>query len=178
MKSHLLTKSFLSLVFMVLIVQAPLFGRVLSAQSEADIVEVKSNSIEYNHLIIKNIPKSIDDKKVYEASDLKIEPLSMIEENIARNLDSQWAWGENTLDMIDSYSPFLFRTKKSAAYDKVKVLLQVNAKGKLSGFEILGEVDKGMKERIDYVIRKLPDCKPVPGYAEYAAQTFELIINK
>ncbi|HSF55093.1 MAG TPA: hypothetical protein VLA71_15165, partial [Algoriphagus sp.] len=101
-----------------------------------------------------------------------------IEENIARNLNSHWVWHEYTLEMIDSYSTFLFRTKKSQELEEVKILLDVNSKGRVAGFEILGEVDKGLKERLDHMIRKLPDCKPVPGYSSYSPEKFELTIRK
>jgi hypothetical protein len=109
---------------------------------------------------------------------LEILPLSTIEKENARNLDSHWAWPEYTLEMIDSYSPFLFRTKKSQALNEVKVLVDVNSKGKVSGFEILSQVDKGLQNRIDHMIRKLPTCKPVPGYPNYSPERFELTIKK
>lgn len=178
MERSSLIKSFISLFTLVFIFQLPLTGKELKAQETSYPLENRLNYVEYNNLILKSVPKSIVEKTVSTVSDLNIEPLSMIEENIARNLDSNWAWRENTLNMIDSYSPFLFRTKKSANQEEVKIIIQVNAKGKLSGFEVIGEVDKGLKERIDFVLRKLPDCKPVPGYASYAAETFELIIKK
>jgi hypothetical protein len=178
MKSRFLIKSLLILFFLAFIIQIPLIGMGLKAQGKLDISEIRFNCIEYNNLVLKNISIKIEENKTYLCSDLNIEPLSLVEENMARNLDSHWVWRENTMDMIDSYLPFLFRTKKSSSYDEVKVLLQVNSKGELSGFEILGEVDKGMKERLDYILRKLPDCKPVPGYTNYTPQTFELIIKK
>ncbi|NVJ87433.1 MAG: hypothetical protein HWE15_14080 [Algoriphagus sp.] len=112
----------------------------------------------------------------YEMADLK--PLSIIEKNIADNLESHWTWPEYTLDMIDSYSPFLFRTKKSREYEEVKVLLLINSSGKLSGYEMMTEVDKGLKERLDYLIRKLPELKPVPGFDSYRSEAFELTIRK
>jgi hypothetical protein len=123
----------------------------------------------------------LDDAGSDESSDpeeLELSPLSVTEEKNARNLNSHWAWPEYTLEMIDSYSPFLFRTKRSQALDEVKVLLDVNSKGKVSGFEVVGEVDKGLKERLDHMIRKLPDCKPVPGYPNYSPERFELTIKK
>ena len=150
----------------------------LKVQGDFDVSEISYKYIEYNNLILKNISERIEENKFSVPSDQRIEPLSMVEDNMARNLDSHWVWQENTLEMIDSYSPFLFRTKKSSSNDEVKVLLQVNSKGELSGFEIIGEVDKGLKERIDYVLRKLPNCKPVPGYTNYTPETFELIIKK
>jgi hypothetical protein len=178
MKSRLLIKFFLFLFPLAFIIQLPLIGMGLKGQGNFDVSEISYKYIEYNNLILKNISTKIEKNKASVATDLSIEPLSTVENNMARNLDSHWVWQENTLEMIDSYSPFLFRTKKSSSTDEVKVLLQVNSKGELSGFEIIGEVDKGLKERIDYVLRKLPDCKPVPGYTNYTPETFELIIKK
>jgi hypothetical protein len=50
--------------------------------------------------------------------------------------------------MIDSYSQILFPTKKSQELDEVIVLLEVDLRGKLSGFEVQGEVDKVLKKAI------------------------------
>jgi hypothetical protein len=47
----------------------------------------------------------------------------MLENHMAESLNSHWAWKENTLVMIDSFSPFLFRTKKSRSIVEVKMLL-------------------------------------------------------
>jgi uncharacterized protein YuzE len=44
--------------------------------------------------------------------------------------------------MIGSYSLLLFRNKKSQSIGEVKILIEVNAKGRVSGFEVLGEIFK------------------------------------
>jgi hypothetical protein len=80
--------------------------------------------------------------------------------------------------MIDSYSPFLFRTKKSVKLKEVRVLLTVNEFGELVGFELINENDKGLKEQLDFMIRKMPNCKPVPGFEMHQGETFELVISK
>ncbi len=168
----------IALLIVMSIFCLPTAGNAASAQVGEDFTSSKTFSSTYNKVTFKSLPNFVEPASVTEASELTMEPLSEIEENLAKELNSHWAWAEYTLEMIDSYSPFLFRTKKSAAIEEVKVLLEVNAKGKLSGFEIIGEVDKGLRERIDYLVRKLPACKPVPGFTSYESETFELTIKK
>ncbi|SFB31069.1 hypothetical protein [Algoriphagus aquimarinus] len=156
----------------------PLVGKSVVAQVSPGYSITEESFVEYHKLRIRSVDNVSDLSKSSVASDLNFTPLTTIENNLAKNLNSHWVWSENTLDILDSYSPFLFRTKKSANVEEVKVLLQVNAMGRLSGFEVMSDVDKGLKERIDYVLRKLPDCKPVPGYDNYGIETFELIIKK
>lgn len=156
----------------------PISKTTVNAQNYSDVAELGPNTINYNKMSLRNLEEVSVETNGSTPKDLKIEPLTIIEENVARNLNSHWTWPEYTLDMIDSYSPFLFRTKKSAEVDEVKVLLEINKKGKLSGFEIIGEVDKGLKERLDHVLRKLPKCKPVPGFEQYNPEVFELTIRK
>ncbi|WP_332910155.1 hypothetical protein [Algoriphagus boritolerans] len=134
--------------------------------------------VQFQRLTIHKLLSVAHSEDFSRPEELKRSPLSQLEENNAKNLNSHWAWPEQTLEMIDSYSPFLFRTKKSQELDEVKILLDVNSKGRVSGFEVLGEVDKGLKERLDHMIRKLPDCKPVPGYENYRSERFELTIKK
>lgn len=141
--------------------------------------KIESPIVKYNRLSLKSVPnKSVNGEEITISKDLELKPLTNTEESMASNLDSHWAWPEYTLDMIDSYSPFLFRTKKSRDVEEVKVLLMVDSKGKLSGYELLTETDKGLRERIDYLVRQLPKCKPVPGFANYSPETFELTIRK
>ena len=156
----------------------PLEDHSAVAQQNHEESYLVESSISYNRLIINKVKASQSSTEANSEEDLKFEPLTMVETNVARNLNSHWVWPEHTLDMIDSYSPFLFRTKKSQALDEVKILLDVNSKGRISGFEVLGDVDKGTKERLDHMIRKMPDCKPVPGFEVYTASTFELTIKK
>ncbi|WP_339868253.1 hypothetical protein [uncultured Algoriphagus sp.] len=134
--------------------------------------------VEYNNLKLRTVENMSASTKASNPSDLVFLPLTSGEDNLAKELNSHWAWSESTLEIIDSYSAFIFRTKKSAKTEEVKVLLQVNAMGRLSDVEFLGKVDKGLQERLDFVLRKLPDCKPVPGYDRYGLETFELIIKK
>lgn len=153
-------------------------GNALVAQVSNGYSISENDFIEYNKLKLRSVENNSTSEKTSVPSDLTFSQLTPVENNLANNLNSHWVWSENTLDIIDSYSPFLFRTKKSSTVDEVKILLQVNSVGRLIGFEVLGDVDKGLKERIDYVLRKLPHCRPVPGYDEYGLETFELIIQK
>ncbi|TXE08748.1 hypothetical protein ESV85_14380 [Algoriphagus aquimarinus] len=162
----------------ILFLFTPLVGKSLVAQVSHGYSFSEESFVEYHNLRIRSVDNTSASSKSTVASELNFAPLTTIENNLAKNLNSHWVWSENTLDILDSYSPFLFRTKKSANVEEVKVLLQVNSMGRLSGFEVMSDVDKGLKERIDYVLRKLPDCKPVPGYENYGIETFELIIKK
>jgi hypothetical protein len=149
------------------------------AQQNSDNPESSLALVHFNRLTLQNkTPLTQSSSESSKPEDLAVNSLSAIEENIARNLNSHWAWPEYTLEMIDSYSPFLFRTKKSQNIEEVKLLVQVNAKGRVSGFEVISEVDRGLIERLDHIIRKLPDCKPVPGYPSYTSATFEMVIQK
>ena len=148
------------------------------AQQNNEVAENLSGVIKFERLTLQRLASVSDLGDFSKPEELELSPLSEVEEKNAKNLNSHWAWPEYTLEMIDSYSPFIFRTKKSQSLDEVKILLDVNSKGKVAGFEVLGEVDKGLKERLDHMIRKLPDCKPVPGYPNYSPERFELTIKK
>ncbi len=39
------------------------------------------------------------------------------------------------------------------------VIININKKGKLTEYELVSEVDKGLKQRLNYVFRKMPDWK-------------------
>lgn len=162
----------------VLFLFMPLVGKSLVAQVSTSQMLSNESFVEYHNLKLRTIENVAYSDKVSKPSDLTFSPLTPLEDEFSKDLNSHWVWSENTLETIDSYSAFLFRTKKSAKVEEVKVLLQVNSMGRLSGFEVLSDVDKGLQERIDYVLRKLPACKPVPGYANYGIETFELIIKK
>lgn len=164
-------------VFVVLF-GLPYENQATIAQQTLEYLAVNPLPVKYNRLELNRIEKNSFSGMPCSKDDLSYSDLTVVEENMAKNLNSHWAWPEYTLNMIDSYSPFLFRTKKSQSLEEVKVILQVDARGRISGFEVLSEVDKGLKERLDYLIRKMPDCKPVPGYQEYAPALFELTINK
>lgn len=94
------------------------------------------------------------------------------------NFICEWVWPEHTVDVIDSHLPFIFRTKKSAELEELKILVNINNKGKVVGFDMLTEnVDKGTKERVAHVLRKLPNAQPVPGFTSYNNSSFELFIS-
>lgn len=90
-----------------------------------------------------------------------------------------WEFPKQTSEIIDSYSSFIFRTKKSAEVEELRVVLNVNEKGKISGYKVLNEdADKGLIERMRYVLRQIPRPMPVPGFDHYDAAEFLLIIKK
>ncbi|MBW3467261.1 hypothetical protein [Arthrospiribacter ruber] len=90
-----------------------------------------------------------------------------------------WEFPEHTSEIIDSYSSFIFRTKKSAEVEELRVVLNVNPKGKISGYKVLNkDADKGLVERMGYVLRQIPRPMPVPGFDNYDAAEFLLIIKK
>jgi len=92
---------------------------------------------------------------------------------------SPWAFPAHTLDVVDSYIPFIFRTKKSAQIDELKVIISIDDHGKIEDYEVLNEnADKGLVERIGYVVRNMPRAQPVPGFDRYDPMRFELIIKK
>lgn len=167
-----------SLAFLGLMLTIPLEYGGANAQQNPDAAEMDFLEVQFQKLKLHRLISAVSSDNYTEAWDLQLSPLTTVEENIARKLDSRWAWPEYTLEMIDSYSPFLFRTRKSQDLEEVKLHLEVNSKGRLSGFEVIGEVDKGLRERLDHLIRKLPDCKPVPGYSSYGPEKFELTIRK
>ncbi|AFL85984.1 hypothetical protein Belba_3483 [Belliella baltica DSM 15883] len=122
--------------------------------------------------------KSVTLKKLNSTDTYTLEINKIESENEPTDFGSPWAWPEFTLEMVDSYTPFIFRTKNSAALDEVRLVLNVNDKGKLVGYEFLTEADRGLEQRIAHVLRKLPKCLPVPGYDTYGATDFELIIKR
>ena len=116
--------------------------------------------------------------KSEELNIVSFNPLSL-EGDVESTYISPWAFPVHTLDVVDSYVPFIFRTKKSASIEELKVIISVNEKGKLTGYEVLNEgVDKGLVERVGHMVRQLPNAKPVPGFQNYEAMEFELIIRK
>ncbi len=162
----------------VFLLLTPLMGESVVAQVSKGNSFTEEDFVEYHSLKLRTVENISTSLKASIPSELIFFPLSTIEDNLAKELNSHWIWSESTLDIIDSYSSFIFRTKKSAKNEEVKVFLQVNSMGRLSGVKVQGKVDKGLQERLDYVLRKLPDCKPVPGYDSYGVETFELIIKK
>lgn len=89
-----------------------------------------------------------------------------------------WEFESDISAIIDSYSSFIFRTKKSQEIDRVTFLINVDSFGKISGFELIGQEDRGLRERLDYVVRQLPKCKPIVGHTSLKPETFEISIKK
>lgn len=113
-----------------------------------------------------------------ELNIVSISPVSF-DERVENTYISPWAFPVHTLDVVDSYVPFIFRTKKSASIEELKVIISINEKGKLSGYEVLNEgADRGLVERVGHMVRQLPNAQPVPGFQNYEAMEFELIIKK
>ncbi len=140
--------------------------------------EITSSEVQFESLTLRKVDVPMTEKQIANSESIDLQELSVIEAKMAEDLGSHWAWAENTLEAIDSYSPFLFRTKKSREYKDVKLLLHVNERGRISGFDMITEVDKGLVSRLDHMIRKLPDCKAVPGFNQYSPESFELTIAK
>lgn len=149
-----------------------LTGMLLSSNALAFVSITEEDKGSENELTTSvNPKKSFLRPVIHNLDDLVVEEsLSSI---------SPWVFPVHTLDMVDSYMPFIFRTKKSAEIDELKVILNINAKGKISGYEVLNEeADRGLIERVGYMVRQLPQAKPVPGFDDYAAMDFELVIRK
>lgn len=154
-------------------------GQAYSQETtHSEVVSLESALGKYHNLNLKKVPSDPKRSKISLAEEVEYQELTEVEQEIVLELGSHWAWPGNTLKMIDSYSPFLFRTKKSRVFEEVKVLLYVNEKGRVSGFDMVSEVDRGLEQRLDHMIRKLPSCKPVPGFNSYGFETFELTISK
>ncbi|MDN3204774.1 hypothetical protein [Algoriphagus sediminis] len=152
--------------------------RAYSQSGDAISYEVLSPEIQYESLTLKkvNVYSTVTNKPSSEIPEAQ--ELSVVEAKIAEDLGSNWAWPENTLEAIDSYGPFLFRTKKSRQNENVKLVLHVNEVGRISGFDMISDVDKGLENRLDHMIRQLPDCKAVPGFSQYSSESFELTISR
>ncbi|MGY6742283.1 MAG: hypothetical protein ACXIUQ_06070 [Cecembia sp.] len=92
---------------------------------------------------------------------------------------SPWVFPPHTLDIVDSYIPFIFRTKRSSHIEQLKVIISIDNRGNIIKYQVLNpEADKGLKERVGHVVRNLPNAVPVPGFDRYDAMDFELIIRK
>jgi len=131
--------------------------------------------------------RNAKEEKIVELNVVSIRPVSQIEQpvyfeeegRVENTYISPWAFPVHTLDVVDSYVPFIFRTKKSASIEELKVIISVNEKGKLSGYEVLNEgADKGLVERIGHVVRQMPNALAVPGFQNYDPMEFELVIRK
>ncbi|WP_439488417.1 hypothetical protein [Algoriphagus sp.] len=89
-------------------------GKSMVAQVCSLNVYLEKNFAEYHNVQLRNIANSVVSEEVSDPSDLVFFPLTSVEKELIRTLNLHWIWAENTLEIIDSYSPFLFRTKKSA----------------------------------------------------------------
>lgn len=101
-----------------------------------------------------------------------------MEPEVSTAASSSWKFSEDFNTLIDSYSSFIFRTKKSRGMEQINFVIEVNSVGKIVGFELVSEGDKGLTQRLDYVVRQLPDCLPVVGVGSYKAEKFEVILKK
>ena len=113
MKSQKLS---LSLFFYGLLLSFFIFHRgsgFAIAQQKPTTEEAFIAMVRFNRLILNKLESPENMAEFTPANELKPDPLSVVENNIARNLESRWTWSEYTLEMIYSYSTFLFRTKKS-----------------------------------------------------------------
>ncbi|MGY6523571.1 MAG: hypothetical protein ACXIUD_17705 [Mongoliitalea sp.] len=125
-------------------------------------------------LLASDIKSSVSKKETM----IELKPVAQMNASNSDSYICEWAWPEFTLDVIDSHIPFIFRTKKAADLEELKVLVNINGKGKIVGFDVLTEnVDKGTKERVAHVLRKLPKAQPVPGFTSYSDTSFELLIS-
>lgn len=166
-----------------LLISFSLLGSSVHAESlliEKDInEEVKLSAKENEKAIVSLKPFVAVPSQNFDSgltSDLIIDVLDPVE---GYGSDyAPWFWSEETFEMLDGYAPFIFRTKKSAsAIDELRVVISINEFGKVIGHKILNEsADKGLKERLAYVLRKMPDAIPVPGFNFYESMDFELIM--
>lgn len=91
---------------------------------------------------------------------------------------SAWEWTPEALEVLESYVPFIFRTKKSAEIDNLEVLVAIDEKGRIKSYKLLNaEEDKGLRERIGYALRQMPKAVALPGYNDYKPMEFKFIFN-
>jgi len=80
-------------------------------------------------------------------------------------------------EFVDQHTSFIFRTKKSLEIDELKVILNINHKGKLVGYDFLTEVDNGTQQRVAYVIRQMSDWHPAMEEGMFVPTEYELTIK-
>lgn len=89
---------------------------------------------------------------------------------------SSWEWSPVALSVLESYVPFIFRTKKSSELEELEVLVAIDAKGKIKSYKLLNaEEDRGLRERIGYALRQMPKAEAVPGRDNYEPMEFKFI---
>ncbi|KEO74158.1 toxin-antitoxin system YwqK family antitoxin [Anditalea andensis] len=78
---------------------------------------------------------------------------------------------------VDMHHDFIFRTKKSLDINELKVVLKINQKGKMVGYEFLTKVDNGTRERLSYVLRQMTDWYPAIEEGVQVPMEYELTIR-
>lgn len=160
---------------------ALIFGSSFGFQSEA------ANSAELERSLEKNSKTELEKEnpalitlRPFISEDASSDSGAAYFSDYAQSHDTTfapWAFTAEAVEILDDYMPFIFRTKKSAAIDELRVVLSINEFGKLIGFKILNEgADKGLKERMGHVLRKLPAAVPVPGFQTYEPMEFQLVM--
>jgi len=80
-------------------------------------------------------------------------------------------------EFVDQHSAFIFRTKKSTDIEELKVVLSINNKGKLVGYDFLTKVDNGTQQRVEYVLRQMTDWHPAMEEGMFVPTEYELTIK-
>lgn len=80
-------------------------------------------------------------------------------------------------EFVDQYSSFIFRTKKSTDIEELKVVLNINHKGKLVGYKFLNDIDNGTQQRVEYVLRQMTNWNPAIEEGVYVPMDYELTIK-
>jgi len=80
-------------------------------------------------------------------------------------------------EFVDQHSAFIFRTKKSTGIEELKVILSINNKGKLVGYDFLTKVDNGTQQRVEYVLRQMTDWHPAMEEGMFVPTEYELTIK-
>jgi len=80
-------------------------------------------------------------------------------------------------EFVDQHSSFIFRTKKSQEIEELRVVLNINHKGKLVGYDFLTNVDNGTQQRVAYVLRQMSDWHPAMEEGMFVPTEYELTIK-
>lgn len=83
----------------------------------------------------------------------------------------------NAEEFVDQYSSFIFRTKKSIELEELEVILNINQKGKLVGYDFLTDVDNGTQQRVAYVLRQMSDWHPAMEEGMFVPMEYKLTIK-
>ncbi|MCH6201884.1 hypothetical protein MMU07_20060 [Aquiflexum sp. LQ15W] len=169
----------LALFVSVSLVGSRVQAKAVFSEKEND-KEIKSPIKESEKALVSLRPfmgVSTDNQNLGLTSDLIIDVLDPVE-GFGSDY-APWFWSEETFSMLDGYAPFIFRTKKSSSsIDELRVVITINEFGKVVAYKILNEAaDKGLKERVAHVLRKMPKAIPVPGFNSYDSMEFELVMG-